>query len=59
MLTRLFINGAGMECQWDHVDMHEGRCAGPSLHYIVVCADDEDRSWLHIEELKYQKELHS
>lgn len=43
----------------DYVDMHEGRYAGLSLQYIVLCANDEDRSWLYMEELKYQKELHS
>lgn len=33
------MNGAGRDCHWfDYVDMHEGRYAGPSLQYIVVCA---------------------
>lgn len=39
------MNGAGVDCQWDYVDMHEGRYAGPSLQHTLVCANDEDRSW--------------
>lgn len=49
------MNGAGVDCHWDYVDVHEGRCAGSSL----VGANGEDRSWLYMEGLKYQKELHS
>lgn len=41
-----------MACQWDCVDMHEGRCAGAILQHAAVCAAAEDRSWLYREGLK-------